>query len=166
MLPLRESLEDPLTWTRPDFLALRYELRSPAGLVATVSVSGMGDAKHARGETSEGAWRFQVFPFAADMVAIQRDEDSVEVGTYLRQPPFEIRLDGAGCYRMADASAVNSASLLVSTLEDESGQPVFSFEPLDTFPRWQAEVKLDTRAIDLRELPVLLIAVCCLSVFR
>ena len=159
LIPLRDTFEEALIWTRPDFLVLRYELRSTAGLVARVSVSGMGESKHARGETSEGAWRFQVFPFASDLVRIERDEDHAEVGSFLRQPPFEIRLAGAGRYRIGDAK-------VKSTLEDDSGQPVFSFEQLDSFPKWQAEVKLDPRAVNIPELPVLLIAVCCLSVFR
>ena len=166
MIPLRDTFEEALIWTRPDFLVLSYELRSPAGLVARVSVSGMGESKHARGETREGAWRFQVFPFASDMVRIERDEDHAEVGTFLRQPPFEIRLADAGCYRIGEGGASNSRSNLQSTLEDDAGQPVFSFEQLESFPKWQAEVKLTPRAIDIPELPILLIAVCCLSVFR
>ena len=154
---MRDTFEQALTWTRPDFLALRYQLCSPAGLVAQVSVSGMGDSKYAVGETSEGRWRFQVFPFASDIVSIQRDEDHAEVGSYLRQPPFEIRLAGADAYRIASPQW---------TLEDDFGQPVFSFEQLESFPRWQAEVKLDPRAVELPHLPILLIAVCCIRVFR
>ena len=156
---MRDSFEEALTWTRPDFLVLRYELRGAAGLVARVSVSGMGDAKHARGETLDGAWRFQVFPFASDLVRIERDEDHTEVGSFRRQPPFDIRVGDEGYYRISDA-------ISPSTLEDDSGRRVFSFEQLDSFPRWQAEVKLDPRAIEIPELPVLLIAVCCLAVFR
>ena len=159
MIPLRDSLEEALIWSRPDFLTLRYELRSTAGLLAKVSVSGMGNGKHARGETLEGAWRFQVFPFASDMVTIQRDEDHAEVGSYLKQPPFEIQVAGAGCYRISD-------SHVQSTLVDDSGQPVFSFQQLDSFPKWQAEVTLDPRAIGIPELSILLLTVCCLSVFR
>ena len=156
MLPLRDTFEQALTWTRPDFLVMRYELRAPAGLVAQVSVSGMGDLKHAVGETCEGRWCFQIFPFASGIVSITRDQDHAEVGSYLRQPPFEIRLAGAGTYRMNPQS----------TLEDDSAQPVFSFEQLESFPRWQAEVKLDPRAIEIRDLSILLISVCCMRVFR
>ena len=155
---MRDNFDQVLTWTRPDFLVLRYELRSPAGLVADVSVSGMGDLKHAVGETCEGRWRFHVFPFASDLVSIQRDEDHAEVGSYLRQPPFEIRLAGARTYRMSSPEA--------SMLEDESGEPVFLFEQLESFPRWQAEVKLDPRAIEIPDISVLLISVCCMRVFR
>ncbi len=166
LLPLRDSLEQALTWTRPDFLVLRYELRSPAGLVAQVSVSGMGDLKHAVGETSEGRWRFQIFPFASDIVSITRDQDHAEVGIYLRQPPFEIRLTGAGTYRMGSSEASITDLNRPPKLEDDSGEPVFSFEQLESFPRWQAEVKLERRAIEIADLPILLISVCCLRVFR
>ena len=120
---MRDSLEEALTWTRPDFLALRYELRAPEGLVAQVSVTGMGDLKHAVGETSEGRWRFQVFPFASDIVSITRDEDHAELGSYLRQLPFEIRVTGAGTYRMGHAEASTTNLNPQPTLEDDAGQP-------------------------------------------
>lgn len=155
---MRDTLEQVLTWTRPDFLVLRYELRSPAGLVAHVSVGGMGDSKHALGETSEGAWRFEVFPFAADIVSIKRKEDDAEVGSYVRQPPFEIRLTGASTYRMD--------GLGVWSIGDEPGQPVFSFEQIESFPKWQAEVKWNPGASEVPDLSILTISACCIRVFR
>ncbi len=162
LIPLRETVEQVLTWTRPDFLILRYELRSLEGLIAHVSVSGMGEAKHALGESSEGAWRFEVFPFASDIVSIKRNQDDVEVGSYLRQPPFEIRLAETGTYRITGPEL----SKPQSTVEDDSGNPVFSFEQIESFPRWQAEVKLDSRAIGIVDLPILVISACCIRVFR
>ncbi len=166
LIPLRETVEDVLTWTRPDFLVLRYELRSLAGLVAHVSVTGMGDSKHALGESAEGVWRFEVFPFASDIVSIKRNQDDAEVGSYLRQPPFEIRLAETGTYRIAGAELSKPQSNLHSTIEDDSGNPVFSFEQVESFPRWQAEVKLDPRAIGIADLPILVISACCIRVFR
>src|SRR5207253_5446883 len=90
LIPLREAHEQVLTWTRPNFFELRYELSCDAGMVARVSVNGMGEAKHALAETAEGTWKFQVFPFASENVLITRPEDQSEVGRYLRRPPHEI----------------------------------------------------------------------------
>jgi hypothetical protein len=166
LIPLRDNLEQALTWTRPDFLVLRYELRAPEGAVAQVKVSGMGDSKHAVGETSEGRWRFQVFPFASDVVSIQRDEDQCEIGSYLRQPPFDIRLAGTGSYRISDGERARPQSNLQSTLEDNSGQPIFAFEQLESFPRWQAAVRVNPLHHANADLPILLISACCIRVFR
>ncbi|MGI8746070.1 MAG: hypothetical protein ACR2NN_26510 [Bryobacteraceae bacterium] len=155
LLPLREMSEEALTWTRPDFLTLRYELLSSAGLVARVSVSGMGDSKHALGETAEGAWRFEVFPFASDNVVIVGANDHSEAGSYVRRAPFETRVAGGALYRMSPRG-----------LEAEDGRPVFSYEQVESFPRWKVEVKLDPGAVEMVDLPLLVVTACCIRVFR
>lgn len=152
---LREFSEEVLTWTRPDFLALRYELLCPDGIVAKVSVSGMGDSKHALGETAEGAWRFEVFPFASDNVVITKAEDRVEAGSYARRPPFEIRLIGGALYRLNPPR-----------LEAEDGRTVFSYEHVESFPRWKNEIRLGAEAVGIAELPLLVVSACCIQVFR
>ena len=162
MIPLRDAPEEVLTWTRPSFLELRYELESSKGTVARVSVSGMGESKHALAETAEGAWSFAVFPFAAEEVVITRTPDRAEEGRYLRKPPFEIHLANGSCYRLNATAGVNSRAIL----EDEAGSPIFEVEQREAFPRWKAEVKFSPGAADHPELALLVAWACCLRVFR
>jgi hypothetical protein len=159
LIPLREVYDQVLTWTRPNFFELRYELLCSVGglqgVVARVSINGMGDSKHALAETAEGGWKFQVFPFASQNVLITRAEDHSEVGHYVRQTPLEICFVGGVCYQLNHTK-----------LEDREGRPVLSFDQLEAFPRWKAELKLAPSAIEISELPVLVASTCCIHVFR
>jgi hypothetical protein len=155
LIPLREVHDEVLAWIRPNFFELRYELLCSMGVVARVSISGMGESKHALAETADGGWKFEVFPFASQNVLITRAEDHAEIGRYVRQTPLEIGFVNGASYRLNDTK-----------LEDQDGQPVFSFEQLEAFPKWKAELKLDPRARDLPELPVLVVSACCIRVFR
>lgn len=155
LIPLHEVYDQVLTWTRPNFFELRYELMCDRGVVARVSVSGMGESKHALAETADDTWKFEVFPFATQNVLITRAQDHSEVGRYGRQPPLEIRFVSGTSYRLNHTK-----------LEDQAGRPVLSFEQLEAFPRWRAEMKLDPSAIDLADLPVLVVSACCIRVFR
>lgn len=159
MIPLREVHDHALIWTRPNFFELRYELTCSSdaspGVVAKISISGMGESKHALAETADGTWKFEVFPFATQNVLITRAEDHVEVGRYGRQPPLEIRFVTGASYRLNH-----------TRLENPEGRPVLSFEQLEAFPRWKAELKLEPGAIEIAELPVLVVSTCCIRVFR
>ena len=155
LIPLREVYDQVLTWTRPNFFELRYELMCARGVAARVSVNGMRESKHALALTAEDAWKFQVFPFASQNVVITRAEDHSEVGHYDRKPPLEICFVSGATYRLNH-----------TRMEDQEGRPVLSFEQLEAFPRWKAELKLDPSAIDIAELPVLVVSACCIRVFR
>lgn len=155
LIPLREVDEQVLTWSRPSFFELRYELTCSQGQVARVTISGMGESKHALAETADGSWNFHVFPFASRNVLITRAGDHAEVGRYVRQSPFEITFVDGVSYRLNNTN-----------LETCEGRPVFSFQQLEAFPKWRAELKLDPGARDLPELPVLVVSTCCIRVFR
>lgn len=155
MIPLREVHDQVLTWMRPHFFELRYELSCPAGMVARVSISGMGASRHALAETAGGGWKLQVFPFASQNVIITRAGDHAEVGRYVRQPPLDIHFVNGASYRFNGAR-----------LEDQEERPVFSLEQVEAFPKWKAELKLEPAVRDLPELPVLVVAACCIRVFR
>lgn len=155
MIPLREVYDQVLIWTRPNFFELRYELMCERGVVARVSVNGMGESRHALAETADDIWKFEVFPFATQNVLITRAGDHSEVGHYDRQPPLEIHFVSGASYRLNHTE-----------MEDQEGRPVFSFEQLEAFPRWRAELKLDSTAIAIAELPVLIVSACCIRVFR
>lgn len=155
MIPLREVHDEVLTWTRPNFFELRYELVCPSGLVARVGVSGTGESKHALAETADGTWKFEVFPFASHNVLITRAEDHADAGHYVRQPPFEIGLANGTSYRLNHTK-----------VEQQDGSPVFSFEQVEAFPKWKAELTLGPGAHELPELPLLVVSACCIRVFR
>ncbi len=159
LLRLQDITEETLSWTRPNFFALRYELAGLAGPVARVSVNGIGSARHVLAELAESALRIDLFPLQRQDVPILRMDETNPIAIYHRSNPVQVRFAEGGVYEFRTESAFKT---VLQTLE---AQPVFTLEQVEAFPRWRVEMKLKQDAYALGDLPVLLAAACCFLVF-
>lgn len=154
------AVDETLAWTRPNFFALRFELASSTGIVARVGINGIGPDRHALAETEAGTWRFDLFPLSRVDVPITPLDGGDPVAVYSRANPVEVRfLDGETFHFRAE-------NPLKTFLEDSSGRVVFSVEMVEAFPRWRAEIKLESDPLDTAKLAILLASSCCYLVFN
>jgi hypothetical protein len=160
LLPFPEVAGEVLSWTRPNFFALRYELGSAAGTVLALSVQGIGQSRYVLAESSERAWRFAVFPVDATEVIISQPDDFTEVARYTRTKPARIRLAAGAEFELRFVTAG------VQVLEDSTHQALFLMEQVEAFPRWKVDVKLEAEAASRPELPLLAAAAGCALVFN
>jgi hypothetical protein len=160
LLNLRSITEGTLVWTRPNFFAFRYELVYSAGPVGRLSVHGIGAARYALMETSEGCWRFAIFPLERREVPVSRESDGEAVAVFQRINPPTVQFQDGPAFHFQPQSPVETV------LSDGEGHKVFTVELVEAFPRWRADLKLEPEMLALAQLPVLLAAACCNLVFE
>ena len=155
----QDITEETLSWTRPNFFALRYELAGSTGPVARVSVNGIGPGRHVLAELAESVLRIDLFPLQRQDVPILRIDETNPIAIYHRGSPVQVRFAEGGEYEFRTENAFKT---VLQTLE---ARPVFTLEQVEAFPRWRVEMKLEQDAYALRELPALVAAACCFLVF-
>lgn len=159
LVRLEDVGEEPLSWTRPNFFAIRYELTSSAGVVVRLGVQGIGPERHILAETAEAEWRLDLFPLNRPRIPIFRVGNQDPVGFYVRDHPTLVESASGRVFQFRTESALKT----VVELPDLS--PIFTLEQVEAFPRWRVETRLEPHAADLPELPMVLAAACCFLVF-
>ena len=160
LLSLRGITESTLVWTRPNFFAFRYELVCSAGPLARLSVHGIGPARYAVMETSDGAWRLAIFPLERREVPVTREGDADPLALFNRVHPASVQFQDGPLFQFQPQTAVETV------LKDPENQTIFTVELVEAFPRWRADLKLEPQALSMPEVPVLLAAACCNLVFE
>lgn len=159
LVRLQDLAEETLSWTRPNFFELRYQLAGPAGVAARISVTGIGSQRRVLGETAQGSWFFQVFPLDQPDVRIWPVSEAQPVGHYRRGPNLDIHLEEHIGFQYRKENA------LKSLMEDCEGNLVLSLEQVEAFPRWRVEMKLAPGRVSLPETPLLIACCGCILVF-
>jgi hypothetical protein len=164
LLNLRGITEGTLVWTRPNFFAFRYELVCSAGPVGRLTVHGIGTDRYALMETSEGCWRFAIFPLERREVPVSKERDGEgegePVAMFDRVDPASVRFQEGAVFRFQPRNATETV------LSDAEGSAIFIVELVEAFPRWRADLKLEPEVLSLPEAPILLAAACCNLVFE
>lgn len=160
LLNLRGITEGTLVWTRPNFFAFQYELVCSAGPVGRLSVHGIGADRYALMETSEGGWRFAIFPLDRREVPVSKEGDGEPVALFDRVDPASVRFQEGPVFHFQRRNATETA------LSDAAGSAIFIVELVEAFPRWRVDLKLEPEVLSLPEAPILLGAACCNLVFE
>jgi hypothetical protein len=160
LLSLRGITESTLVWTRPNFFAFRYELVCSAGPLARLSVNGIGAARYALMETSEEAFRLEVFPLERREVPVFREGGADAIAIFNRIHPASVQFQDGPLFQFQPRTAMET---VLKTAGDET---IFTVELVEAFPRWRADLKLEPQALSLPEVAVLLAASCCNLVFE
>ncbi len=87
LVRFEDLTEETITWTRPNYFAFRYELVCSSGVLARLSVLGIGAERYVRTETAEASWRFDMFPLDRGDVPVSREGQEGRIAIYHRRDP-------------------------------------------------------------------------------
>jgi hypothetical protein len=151
--------EDTLSWIRPNFFELRFDLTCSAGVLVRLKVHGIGADRRVLAETAEATWRLGVFPLQSALVNIYLNEESDPIGYYRRGSPVQIQFEDGASYEYRIEEPFKR------TLLDQECNSVFTTERAEYFPRWKLDVKLAPNAVGYPHFAELVISTCCVLVF-
>ena len=129
------------------------------GLVARVSVQGIGEARYILGENAGGAWKFSAFPLSRPDLPISDLTGDSKIVQYVRGVSPTVRFDDGEEFHFRKESSLRTV------LESSTLRTVFTLERIEFFPKWRFEMKLESGASELARLPVLIAAAGFLLMF-
>lgn len=158
-LRFQDVTSETLTWTRPNFFALRYELSCPSGMLARIRVEGIGLNRIVAADSADGTCILGVFPLDRHEVPISVGGQPEPIARYYREEPVEVRFQDGRRYQFRLCAGERAM------FDADEDRGVFTVEQAEYFPRWSVDLKLEPSAQQLTWLPVLLFTACCVLVF-
>ncbi len=153
MKSIREVATRPLEWTQPSMLKREHELRAGDELLAHLRWDNAFGSR-ARAESAAGAWTLKRSGFLSPRVTARVDGTEIEVlalrPSWTGQGTIEVA-QGAR-YGWSKPSFWHSEWVMADTAE----RPLVRFKPRFSMVRQSTEVILEPKAVELRDLELLL----------